>query len=124
MDNLKKYYRKNKLAVILIALSIIAIFVGALISAKTQDSMILFYSNSCPHCQTVADYIDANGIKNKISFQEKEVSNSQANATLLERKARLCGLDTEQGLGVPFFFDGSNCIMGDEPIIEYFQNLK
>ncbi len=124
MDKIKKYVRKNALAVGLIIISSAAIIIGALIYAKTPPAMILFYSDTCPHCQNVAAYVEANGIKAKIKFEEKEVSNNQANATLMERKARLCKIDTAQGLGVPFFFDGQTCYMGDEPIIEYFQAHK
>ena len=113
MNQVKKYWP-------LIIVVVVIIFFGAIILAKEQSSMILFYSDSCPHCQVVEEYIAANGIDAKLDFQKKEVSRSQANATLLERKARQCGLDVNQGLGVPFFFDGSRCYMGDQDIIAYF----
>ena len=124
MDKIKIFFKKNRILV----LSLIAvIFIGAIIYAKKQPaqtiqpSMILFYSDSCPHCKNVEAYISENNIKDKLKFDEKEVSKSQANVTLLESKARQCGLDTNQGLGVPFFFDGQNCLMGDQPIIDYLK---
>lgn len=115
MTNLKKYWP-------FIIISIVIIFGGAIILANKQSQMILFYSDSCPHCQVVEKYIADNRIDAKLDFQKKEVSNNQANATLLERKARQCGIDVTQGLGVPFFFDGSRCYMGDQDIIAYFNN--
>jgi len=120
MNKMKIIFKKNGVLVILAAA---AIFVGAIIYAKkpAEANMILFYSNSCPHCKNVESYINDNGIKDKIKFEEKEISN-QANAALLERKARQCNFNVAQGIGVPFFFDGTNCIMGDEPIINYFKD--
>jgi glutaredoxin len=121
MDKIKEFFKKKTGLVIL---GIIVIFIGAIIYAKQQPTMTLFYSDSCPHCKNVEAYINENGIKDKIKFDEKEVSGSQANATILERKARQCGLDLNQGIGVPFFFDGKDCLMGDQPIIDYFKALN
>ncbi|MFA5184033.1 MAG: hypothetical protein WC456_00735 [Patescibacteria group bacterium] len=114
MKHIKPHY-----IVIIIILALAA--AGIWLLATQQPRMILFYSDSCPHCQVVAEYIDQNGIRERFKFQELEVSRSQANATLLERKARQCDLDTAQGLGVPFFFDGEKCLMGDQDIIDYFK---
>ena len=121
MNKMKIMFKKNR---VLIILAMAAIFIGAIIYAKkpATATMILFYSDSCPHCKNVEAYIDENGIKDKIVFDKKEVSRNQANAMLLERKARQCNFDPAQGIGVPFFFDGTNCVMGDEPIIDYFKN--
>jgi len=85
--------------------------------------MILFFSNSCPHCKIVEQYISDNNIDAKIKFQKLEVSQDPANAALLEKKAQACGLDVSQGLGVPFFFDGQKCFLGDQEIIAYLEKL-
>lgn len=121
MDKMKIFFKKNQIMVIF---GVAVIFIGAIVYAKRPATIILFYSDSCPHCQNVETYINENGVKDKIKFEEKEVSQNQANAALLERKAKECGLDTAQGLGVPFFFTGKDCLMGDEPIINYFKALK
>jgi hypothetical protein len=115
MKNLKKYW-----PVIIIAGVII--FIGAIIffQQKQTTGMILFFGEGCPHCQIVDDYIKANGVKGRFQFQELEVFNNRANAALMGKYARQCGLDTSQGLGVPFFWDGKNCLMGDQDIIKYF----
>jgi glutaredoxin len=114
MKNIKK-------SPILIIIILAIIILGGLFWTLQKPKMILFYGNSCPHCQIVEKYINDNGIRNKFKFQELEVSQDQANAALLERKARGCGLDTAQGLNVPFFFDGNKCLVGDQDIINYFQ---
>lgn len=121
MDKVKIFFKSNRILVILV---VAAIFIVAIVRARSQTNMILFYGESCPHCQNVETYINENGIKNKIKFAEKEVSQNKTNAALMERKAKVCGLDTAQGLGVPFFFTGKDCLMGDEPIINYFKALK
>jgi hypothetical protein len=114
MNNIKKYWPA-------VIIAIVVIFVGAIIIAKRQPTLILFYGDTCPHCQNVEEYIVANNIRAKLSFQELEVYNNQTNAQLLAAKAKRCGLDTSAGVGVPFFFDGQNCLVGDQPIIDYFK---
>ena len=115
--------KKNKY-IPLIILSLVVAIIGFLIinTKKMNDSgMILFYGNTCPHCKKVNDYISANNVKAKFKIQELEVYNNQANARLMAQKASDCGMDTSQGLGVPFFFDGKNCLVGDQDIINFFQ---
>lgn len=117
MPKRKKYI---SLIILLIAVALIGFLI---ISAKktSKNEMILFYGDTCPHCKKVSEYIDANNVKAKFNFQELEVYNNQANAQLMAKKAISCGLDTSQGLGVPFFFDGQNCLVGDQDIINFFQ---
>lgn len=119
---------KNKYQPLIIILIIIAVIGAILIWGKAaarmeaaKPKMILFYGDTCPHCKNVEEYIKANNIKAKLSFQELEVYNNKENAQLLGIKAKECGLDTSQGVGVPFFFDGQNCISGDQDIINFFQ---
>lgn len=114
MKTLKKYW--------LIIIIVAAILIGGIVFSQNQTRMILFYGDTCPHCKIVSDYIEANGIKDKLSFQELEVYHDQANVALMTRKAKQCGLDTSQGIGVPFFFDGQKCLVGDQPIIDYFKS--
>ena len=119
MDKMKTFFKKRW---VLLVFGVAVIFIGAIIYAKAPAKMILFYSDSCPHCKNVEAYMDQNGIREKMKFEEREVSQDRNNAALLEQKARQCNLDLSQGIGVPFFFDGQQCLMGDEPIIEYFKD--
>lgn len=113
--------KRKKYGPLIILAASVFLIAGLIISAAGRPKMILFYSDSCSHCKNVEEYINSNGIKDKLSFQELEVSKNQANASLLQKKARQCGLDPNQGLGVPFFFDGEKCLIGDQDIINYFQ---
>ncbi|MFA5754300.1 MAG: glutaredoxin domain-containing protein [Patescibacteria group bacterium] len=115
MRNIKKYWPA-------VIIAIIAIFVVALIVAKRPTAMTLFYGETCPHCQIVEEYLTANQVRARVQFQEREVYNNPANAQELTRRARQCGLDITQGVGVPFFFDGKNCLVGDQEIINFFKD--
>ncbi|MCX6798192.1 MAG: thioredoxin domain-containing protein [Candidatus Falkowbacteria bacterium] len=108
---------KNILAIII---AIILVFTIALLVAS-RPKLILFYSSSCQHCKNVEDFINANKVKDKIKFRELEVSQNQSNANLMVAKAKGCGLNTDQGLAVPFLFDGKNCLTGDVDIIQVFE---
>jgi glutaredoxin len=114
---------KKKKYLPLVILLVIAIGGFLLINLKKSDApdMILFYGDTCPHCKKVSEYIESNNVKAKFKFQELEVYNNQNNSRLMAKKAVSCGLDTSQGLGVPFFFDGKNCLVGDQDIINFFQ---
>jgi hypothetical protein len=110
-----------KLSIWVIALFIIIGLMAVLI--KKQPNQILFYSDSCPHCKIVEQYISDNNVKNYLVFGQLEVSKNPANSQLLVEKATSCGISTDS-LGVPFFFDGKNCFVGDQDIIKYFESKK
>lgn len=110
-----------KLTILVIAL----LFIGSLTALliKKQPAQILFYSDTCSHCKIVAQYIEENNVKSYLVFDELEISTNPANSQLLIRKAKNCGLSTDN-LGVPFFFDGTACFVGDQEIIKYFESKK
>ena len=93
-------------------------------SFPNQDlkGIILFYGIGCPHCAKVEEFIRKNKIKEKIAFEEKEVYFNRDNAKKLIEVAKKCGFN-ENEIGVPFLWDGENqkCIVGDEPIINFFK---
>jgi glutaredoxin len=93
-------------------------------SSPNQDlkGIVLFYGIGCPHCAKVEAFIKENKIKEKIAFEEKEVYFNKENAKQLIEVAKKCGFN-EKEIGVPFLWDGENqkCIVGDEPIINFFK---
>jgi glutaredoxin len=84
-----------------------------------ETQIILFYGIGCPHCAIVEDYIKNNNIKERLSFEEKEVYYNRKNADDLAAKAKICGIPTDY-IGVPFLWDGSKCYIGDQDIIDFF----
>jgi len=93
-------------------------------TSSTQEltEIILFYGSGCPHCAKVEAFIKENKIKEKIAFEEKEVYFNKKNAKQLVEIAKNCGFN-EKEIGVPFLWDGEGqrCIVGDEPIINFFK---
>ena len=89
-------------------------------NGSQQNQIILFYGDGCPHCAKVEKYIKENKIKEKLSFEEKEVYYNKNNAKELEEKAKICGMPTNS-IGVPFLWDGSKCLTGDQDIINFLK---
>jgi len=88
----------------------------------TQEvsDITLFYGDGCPHCALVEEYVSQNNIESKIPFVKKEVYYNKQNANELVEKAKACGMPTDS-IGVPFLWDGSKCLVGDQDIIEFFK---
>lgn len=113
--------KKYKTLIIILGIILAILALANLGRLTNKPEMILFFGDTCPHCKNVEAYINENGIKDKLNFQELEVYNNKANARLLGEKAKQCGLDISNGIGVPFFFDGQNCIEGEDNIIDFFK---
>ena len=88
--------------------------------AQDNSSIILFYGQLCPHCQKVEEFITKNKIRSKISFSEREVSFHKINANLMLQKAQICGIKKDN-LGVPFLWTNGQCLMGEDKVIQFFQ---
>ena len=120
----------NKIVKIVIFLLVI-IFIGAMVfvsKAKERELLksfegktIFFYGITCPHCAKVEEFFKENKIEEKFQFEKKEVYENKTNAKILILIAKKkCSLP-ENEIGVPFFWTGEKCIVGDEPIINYFK---
>jgi len=88
---------------------------------QDTSGIILFYGDGCPHCAIVEEYISQNGMDAKVNFAKKEVYYNKQNADELVAKAQTCGMPTDS-IGVPFLWDGSKCLVGDQDIIEFFNS--
>lgn len=117
--------------IVLIASLFFAITLLAACSEKPAEvavddaDIILFSSQTCPHCLKVKDYIKANDIKSKVSFSEREVGligEAKANAEFMAEKQKACKLDEKSVGAIPFLWskDGK-CLLGDEEIINFFR---
>lgn len=90
------------------------------VEGEKDEQIILYYGINCPYCDYVEKFIAQNKIDEKVNLIRKEVYHNQANALELSNHARICGLPSNQ-IGVPFLWDGKNCLMGSQDIIEFFQ---
>jgi glutaredoxin len=95
---------------------------GAQTTQEQQQTnrVILYYANGCPHCAAVETYLEQNQIKNKITFDIKEINHNSSNAKDLQLKAKICGLPND-AIRVPFLWDGEKCLIGDQVIIDFFK---
>lgn len=86
----------------------------------SPSGIILFEGDNCSQCEKVDKFIIDNKVEDKVSFTRLEVFNNMHNADILADKSQTCGLDPSQ-IGVPFLWDGSNCIIGYVDVISFFK---
>lgn len=87
------------------------------------NSYTYFYSDTCPHCANVAEFLETWEGIDKINIEKKEVSNDRANTLELANAADSCSIPPNQ-VGVPFLYTPEReCIVGDTPIIDFFKSL-
>lgn len=92
-------------------------------SPTNSDTLIYFWSITCPHCKNVADFLNTWPNTDKLKLDKKEVSENRSNSLLLTQKAAACGIPSNE-VGVPLLVTLDNkCIVGDRPIIDYFKGL-
>lgn len=127
----------NKKNIITI-LIIVIIIAGAIFAANSAgffkksepeqvaipEGIILFYGIGCPHCETLEQWMAQANIEQELEAKELkltklEVFNDKANYEILSQAAKACSYNDQ--IGVPFLWDGEgSCIIGDEPIEEFF----
>lgn len=85
------------------------------------EGIILFYGQGCPHCKIVDDYIAQNKIGDKVKFTNLEVWYNKDNQNILAQVVQKCGINSSE-VGVPFLYDGTNCLIGETDVINFFKN--
>lgn len=121
---------KKTIITIAVAVAVIIIAIFAANSAgffKPQPEVtpemgkiILFYGQDCPHCKDLELWMTNNGINDKISMDKLEVQYNKDNQNLLKGAAKVCNM-AETSIGVPLLWTGDgNCLLGVEPIEEFF----
>lgn len=86
---------------------------------NTNNSIVYFYGEECPHCKDVLAYLDKNDIYSKVNFVKKEVWHSKSNGEELRKAALKCGMNPAN-IGVPFLFSDGKCYMGGPDVIKFF----
>jgi glutaredoxin len=90
---------------------------------KTIDNsrMTFFYGDGCPNCVNVEKFLEENkNIEEKVEFEKKEVFRNKENLKIMKERAVICGI-SEESLGVPLFWDGNKCFVGDVDIINFLK---
>ena len=83
--------------------------------------IVIFYSDSCPHCLNVEKFLEENKVLEKVDYTRKSVDNNPGNVSELQQKALACNLIGD--IGIPFLWNKqtSKCSVGDEDIINFFK---
>ena len=114
----------NKKLLIFIILGIV-IIAGAIVYSQknrpteTDDRVILFYRDGCPHCANVDEFVKANNVGQKYPFEHINVEEA-TNASLFLKKIKACKIPSALA-GVPLLWDRSRCFLGDPDIINFFK---
>lgn len=82
---------------------------------------VLYFGAECPHCKDVEKFLEENGVRDKMSFSEKEVWHNKGNASEMEGRAKECGLDPEK-MGVPFLWMHGKCFVGYPDVVQAFRD--
>jgi len=105
------------------------IFTGPIKPTQLPAGPVLFFGEDCPHCKIVEAYITDNGIDQKVKYTKMEIPFNgktspelKANAELLVQLAQTCELDMTNGVSIPFLYDGSKCLVGQDDVINFFKN--
>jgi glutaredoxin len=88
----------------------------------SNDEIIFFYSETCPHCKNVEAFIEENNLDAKLKIIKKEVYYNEANRKELLDFAKRCNLN-EGEIGVPFIYYDGRCYIGDRDGINLLKSL-
>jgi len=106
----------QKLNLIILVISLL--FFSACTNTGINGKTVLFYGNTCPHCQDLEESFAKFGVEEKFSFERKEVYENKSNANLMGVAAANCGLNPNR-VGVPFLYAEDKCFMGVPDIQKY-----
>ena len=89
-----------------------------------QDNLsknYLFYGNGCAHCAKVSKYFQENGTMEKYDIGEKNISGNTKYASEFTKICEDNGFPLDER-GIPMLYFEGQCLMGDQPIINFFEN--
>lgn len=92
------------------------------IDFNPDDFILIFTSPTCPHCQAVKEFVSTNSLESKLPIKFLDLTQNQSYSNLLSQKASICQID-QKSIGIPFYFYGGKCLMGDQPIIDVLSQM-
>jgi len=109
--------KTSKIIIVVAAVFALLIAVLGFLYVEKQKEVILFYGETCPHCEIVEDFIKDNAIEQKVKIIQLEVFKDAENAAKMQKIAVKCKIDSAN-LGVPMAYTGRKCYIGDVDAIE------
>jgi hypothetical protein len=83
-----------------------------------KSKLVLFLG--CEKCSLIEKYIQQNPIESKLSFEKKYIYGDEKNTQEMLFIAKECGI-LGNDAGVPLFWNGSECFIGDKNIESFFE---
>ena len=112
----------QNIIIAVIVLGICGLLVWAIIGKSREPIGVLslYFRPECPHCQNVEKFISDNRLDEKFDIQMKNIDENGQYANELMARSQLCSIDAAT-VGVPLLYDSGECFMGEDEIINYFQ---
>lgn len=120
------------IGIIIIVLVIGGLFINTVKEEEQGGSQALvpptsyeyFWSETCPHCANVNEFMQTWSGREKIELEKYEVTKSFDNKKKFVERGTFCRISRKE-LGVPLLITPEGiCLVGDEPIIEHLKNIK
>jgi len=111
------------LAVLIVAICLAIVWVMGNLNQSNNfkfdlGKTVLYYGNTCTHCQDLEEQIIQNKIENKVSIEKKEVFQNRTNANELEKVGNYCKIE-KSNMGVPLLFAEGKCYQGKDEALKY-----
>jgi len=121
MNKAKKAVVVFLIANFLIILSLYLIYINKK-PKYSNDEILFFYGETCPHCKNVEIFIEENNIDAKLKIIRKEVYYNEMNRKELLDFAKKCNLNQAE-IGVPLIYYEGKCYIGDKDGINLLKTL-
>lgn len=89
-------------------------------TAQENNKAYFFYGTGCPHCSKTEKYLSENNLTDKYQIEIKEIYFNKENAKFYNDLLNKLGVPIEKR-GVPTLVSGNDVVIGDIPIINYFE---
>ena len=88
------------------------------------NGIVLYYSDSCPHCKNVEKWLTENNVAEKVNYTRKSVDKA-ANVNDFFAKGAACGFkegDNKYG-SIPLLYDGESgtCYLGEVEVVDFLE---
>lgn len=121
--------KKNIILFLAVLVLLIIIGIGIKQNIEQTDTIVqenssgnyLFYGNGCAHCAKVSRYFQKNGTLEKHGIKEKNISGNAKYSSEFNEICQNSGFPLDKR-GIPMLYFEGQCLMGDQPIIDFFEN--
>jgi hypothetical protein len=103
---------------------VIGVMTALYVNAKStqSDDMVLFYSEECPNCKVVEEYIAANGIMEKLPLVRMNVAVNSTKEDLIRISLR-CGVKRDE-IGIPMLYYHGKCHLGKVEVVNFLKMVS